>query len=163
MLLFQFRHGRHLSQPTLPRLVVEMDRLYRTLVACHIRQRRRVKDRGLLPLKPFFSHVWLAVYDLRLRTPCRLYLACLWRVLLHYLPLSVLPCARRQLVRRDFNKPLTVWIWDEVARWEYFGMYDRLQTMIVCIVVDLAVDLVLDNLVLMGFDDFMYDGWNMSD
>lgn len=162
-LLVEFRHGRHLAQPALTRLVVEMDWLDHTLVVRHIFQRGRVDDCGFLALKAFCSDIRLAVYDLGLRAPLGLDLVCLWRVFLHNLPPSVLACARWQFIRGDFDEALAVWIRDEVAWWEYFGVHDRLQTMMVCIIVDLAVDFVLNDFVFVGFDDFMYNGWKGSD
>jgi hypothetical protein len=77
---------------------------------------------------------------------------------MHNLPSSIVSGAHWHFVSGDLDKALAIGIGPPVTRWEDFDVVNWLYVMIVLVVVDLSVDLVLDDLVFVGFHDFVRDG-----
>jgi hypothetical protein len=74
---------------------------------------------------------------------------------LHNIPPSILAGARGQLVGRYLYQAFTVGVRNEVTWWENFGLENGLQAMVVRVIVDLAVDLLLNDFMFMRFDDLV--------
>ena len=64
--------------------------------------------------------------------------------------------AFREFVRGDFDE-LAVCVVDPVAGGQDFGLVDGLDVVVDVVVVDLAVDALLDDFVLVGFDGLVDD------
>jgi hypothetical protein len=72
-------------------------------------------------------------------------------------PPAILARTSGQFIGRYLDQTLSIWVWDPVSRGQNFCHPDRLYAVEVFVVVDLAVDLLLNNLVCMRLDHFVGD------
>jgi hypothetical protein len=137
--------------------MIEMHWLYHPAVTRQICQRRRVYDGGLSALETLIGNVGFALNDFWLSSPLVYRFWVLW-LLLYNIPPSILAGARGQLVCRDLYQAFAVGVGNEVTWWENFRLENGLQSVVVRVIVNLAVNLLLDDFVFMRFDDLVRNG-----
>ena len=70
--------------------------------------------------------------------------------------------ARGDLRGGNLDEAASCWVRDEVAGWKNFRVDNGLCVVVVCVAVYFAVDLLLDDFLLMALDNFMGYGCDMS-